>query len=673
MTNVVPFVPKHEASAKENLAAFIHCCRTDLTVFGAELDWEASHWPSAGVTFGNINQTSRKLDHDKVMLEPFLTFAKAYLRYQQGISPKRGKWEMGALKCMEAALLMEDHHPDISRARVITFDEAAVVACRHYSPNAAYHYGRELARLANFLDEKKLRGSLLSWKSPIKKPADMMRTGTKARERREKRLPSQEALEALAAIFSASPRSARDIFTSSLTAMLLCAPSRVSEVLELPEDCEIRQTKRDGTEAYGWRFVPGKGAAPLIKWIPTAMVSLAQEAIARIRTLSAEGRKIALWLEKHPGQFYRHAGCPNVDEDKPLTIAETAAALGMEVTRPGAANNSLQELGLPSRSGENTLRALNTWLHTKLPEDFPYFDKHRKIRYSEALFCLQKNQLHPTRTTSPSMVWKPRMASLNADLGPLVGRDSIFTRHATRSAHQPPLKLTSHQFRHYLNTVAQRGGLSQSQIARWSGRKDLHQNRVYDHMSEFELVGMLREHDKALSLDQPTADLAKQVAALMPVSQQEFNTLSIPTAHVTEFGFCVHDYAMSPCERFRDCLNCTEHLCIKGDRRAYKLSERLGQVQALKAAAEKEIAEGSAGADRWYEVHTATEERLKKLVALIGNRQLPAGAVIRLANSRAFSPLGRAMSAKASRLVQAAEIAMSAGPYLQQEGLDTHG
>ncbi|EKD74304.1 MAG: hypothetical protein ACD_45C00005G0009 [uncultured bacterium] len=48
--------------------------------------------------------------------------------------------------------------------------------------------------------------------------------------------------------------------------------------------------------------------------------------------------------------------------------------------------------------------------------------------------------------------------------------------------------IDTHQFRHLLNTMAQRDGLSQSEIARWSGRADIKQNRVYDHMSEFELV-----------------------------------------------------------------------------------------------------------------------------------------------------------------------------------------
>ena len=35
---------------------------------------------------------------------------------------------------------------------------------------------------------------------------------------------------------------------------------------------------------------PGKGAPPQIKWVPTPMVSLAQEAIRRIRSITEEAR-----------------------------------------------------------------------------------------------------------------------------------------------------------------------------------------------------------------------------------------------------------------------------------------------------------------------------------------------------------------------------------------------
>ena len=50
-------------------------------------------------------------------------------------------------------------------------------------------------------------------------------------------------------------------------------------------------------------------------------------------------------------------------------------------------------------------------------------------------------------------------------------------------------------------------------------------------MSEFELVDMLRQHDNSLSLDQPLEEIAEQIAAKIPMTRQEFNTLAKNLPH----------------------------------------------------------------------------------------------------------------------------------------------
>jgi hypothetical protein len=48
---------------------------------------------------------------------------------------------------------------------------------------------------------------------------------------------------------------------------------------------------------------------------------------------------------------------------------------------------------------------------------------------------------------------------------------SIFARYGFTEADGSPIKLTSHMFRHWLNTLAQQGGMGEHEIARWFGRK----------------------------------------------------------------------------------------------------------------------------------------------------------------------------------------------------------
>jgi hypothetical protein len=651
VAEIIQFVPRPEVEACVNLGEFIRRCRDELTVFGANLRWADNYWPAARVNFGNLNQKSRKLTPENLMQLPFLEFAKAYYRYQHGHNPTSSTQEMRALKCLERALISSFGRADILDLNIVVMDHAATLARENMSPGQAYHTGRELARLASFVSEKHIVAGRLDWKNPNKRPNSSVRTGEKAQKLREKKLPNEEALNALAAIFAGSPKPSRDVFTSSVCAMLLCAPSRVSEILSLPVDCEVWETKRDGKKAYGWRFQPGKGGLPYIKWIPESMESLAREAIGRVRLLTEEARNIARWYENNPDRFYRHKDCPDVHERQALSAVEASLALGVPAEIPMYFNSQLRSFGLSSKDGGNTLETLNKWVRSRLPKDFPWYDRKRDLHYSEALFCLKLRQLRPDMTASPVLVCKPTANTVNDDLSSVekslgYKRPSIFDRHGFNDGRDVPLKITSHQFRHLLNTMAQRGGLSQSEIARWSGRVDMKQNRAYDHMTEFELVAMIRAHDTSLSLDRSLEEIADQIAMKLPISRHEFNTLTMPTAHVTEYGFCVHDFAMSPCQRFRDCLNCTEQVCVKGDCRLDRIKDRYADVGLLKDRAEQEIREGTAGADRWYEIHALTEKRLNELIGILENPSIQDGAIVKLRNENEFSPLRRAVEAR---------------------------
>jgi len=237
MAEIFHFSSRADLDAADTLDLFIQRCREDLKVFGRDLDWEANYWTQAGVAFGNIDHKARVLKDEHVLRKPFLDFAKAYFRYQQGHKPTGAKNEMRALKALERALIERTGGACVSEVDHGTFDLAAVLARDAYSPGMSYHAGRELERLARFLVKFRLISRQLQWVSPIRRPVDTVRTGKTARAERERKLPSDEALDALAEIFSRNPDCNRDIFTTSTTALLLSAPSRVSEVLAF--ECQL--------------------------------------------------------------------------------------------------------------------------------------------------------------------------------------------------------------------------------------------------------------------------------------------------------------------------------------------------------------------------------------------------------------------------------------------------
>jgi len=649
MADLGYFSPKSDLSASENLAEFIRMCRDDLTVFGADIVWNDTSWPKA-VSFTKLGTQSRGFNASNRMDDAFIEFAKAYFRYQQGHHPTRAKLEKTALAVIEAALLQATGSADVAGLDFAVLDEAAVFARGHYSPMAAYHCGRELQRLASFASEKHLIPSDLStWKSPIKKPSDItIRTGAKAKAIQEKKLPSQEALDALAEIFANDPTDPKDIFTSSTFAMTMCAPVRISEILDLPADCEVEELDSDGVVQYGWRFYSAKGYEGDIKWIPEVMVPVAKEAIRRIRALTAGSRKLAAWAEEHPTAFYRHENCPNVPDDHPLTAEQSAHALGL---------SCLSNTGLSSAGGVHTLNSL--WLYAMAcqPEGLPWLNKEKKIKYSNALFCMSRNLIGGQRPTSPVVLWAPTNDVFNNDLSPRESlqsnHQSIFDRHGYKTGDGNRIKLTSHQPRHLLNTLANRGGLTQEQLAKWAGRADPKQNRIYNHMSEWEMVAKAEALDTSLTIFGPKGEVSQHV----PVSTQEINLMARGAAHVGLWGVCSHDFIMSPCEKFRDCLNCEEHVCIKGlgkdnAERLTRITMRLAQVEKDYVEAQVAIEQGYAGADKWYEYHQKTVERLRQLVEILESDQIPDGAQIKLRDGKDFSHLRRVIRLKAVEAVE---------------------
>lgn len=72
MAEILHFTPRHKLKTQDNLKEFIRFCREDLSVFGADLDWESNQWSSAGVTFGNLDQKTRIFQLENKMKMPFL-------------------------------------------------------------------------------------------------------------------------------------------------------------------------------------------------------------------------------------------------------------------------------------------------------------------------------------------------------------------------------------------------------------------------------------------------------------------------------------------------------------------------------------------------------------------------------------------------------------------------
>ncbi|OAB17459.1 hypothetical protein AQ853_20985 [Burkholderia pseudomallei] len=132
------------------------------------------------------------------------------------------------------------------------------------------------------------------------------------------------------------------------------------------------------------------------------------------------------------------------------------------------------------------------------------------------------------------------------------------------------------------------------------------------------------------------------------ITRDEFAQLKVPTAHTTDFGYCIHDYVMSPCQMHRDCLNCGEQVCVKGEsNKENRIRQAHAEATRLLAMAEQADADGELGAGEWAEQHRAQLARMTALLDILDDPAVPRGAVIQLKPADIPSRLEQAAQARA--------------------------
>ncbi len=683
---VETLVSRDDLTRARNLSDYIRAARDESKVLVD--DWDTPFWKGVGyfVKQSHVPRGSMpaSIPFQAWLDDDFLDFAKAYVveRFLTNPGLTRGAHikRLQMLRLLEVSLLAlrEDASPLGIDGSV--FEAAATLARQTLAPAGAYKVGAELERLAEVL----VRAGVLApicgtWANPNKQPKNAgISVDAKAEEVRQRRLPDHDALYALADIFNrdldpTDERVQRDIVTTSVMALLMCAPSRGQEVFRLPVNLVFETTDKFGSDQLGLRLQASKGFGAYVKWVWSGMVPVAERAIELVRTITEEGRNLARHLEdpRLKRRFYRHAGCPQVPDKQPLTREEVCLALGYSTTDPW---RSLYSAGLKRDDGSYTLQSL--WDDVVLPRHaeqhphFPYVSAADKalgrkggLKFSDALFCTLRYQLNARIGTSPVQLFLPDLTDLNFDLGPSQDRLSIFDRYGFTDAQGAPLKITSHQIRHLINTEAQRVGLTDEQIAHWSGRRRVDQNAVYDHRTLEERIEQTRqaveEVQSAVSLPaaaegvnyshgQWTVKVVRKPRALADIEDVQPQLSGLKTL----YGECHHDWSFAPCEGFVKCLDCSEHACIKGDDDSAVKLERLHSLHASvlaeveKAAA---VATDDVDAKDWLDVQQRYAAKVGELISLLESESVPDGSVIRTAQGQNPTHVHRALRGLATK------------------------
>ncbi len=639
---ILHFIPRAEIGTQGNLESFIQLCRGS-SVLDARDQFDSNHWSagyrkgrrSAGsvrfCTWEGVKKGSGRADAPPLP-QPFIDFAKAVIVYMHDKRPVINMaTRITALRVLEAALRGDGKGSRPTAATGVHFDAAVDLARERLKPNVTYGVAGQLELIAELMRSKGLIEIRQAWVNPEPHPDRLgSRISEDALRVRQEKLPSATALGAIGQIFQDSVEPV-DITVSSILALMLCAPERVNEVLRLRQKCRVEGDGRFAGK-FGLRWPGSKGAPDTTKWLPSSMVDVAREAINNLLKASEPARRIAAWYTANPTSLYLEDSAEHLRAKPVLTLDEIGEVLwagrGADRTSANLWAQRTKKLSPVSLGGNRIgfrFADVERAVLDMLPPTFPYVPGDEGLRCEDALCLLRRNESSGGRPTYVGMFECVGYNLISNNLQ-TTGRDSIFERFGFREDDGSPIELNTHALRHYLNMLSQLGGLSDTEIAIFSGRADIRQNRAYDHRSSDEVQAPVSKALKQGFTSELVAGGSRTLAR-----RSDFNALDLTAAHVTDYGYCRHSFASEPCQMYRDCLNCEEQECVKGEaHKEANLRRRKAEIEYLLEQAKQALAEAEYGADAWVKHQTLTLERITGLLAVIDDPSRPAGTRIRL-------------------------------------------
>lgn len=650
-------VVKMESLLKEklrfNLISLINRMKSQLSQ-NTENNWNSNFWrfQDRGIRFTKLSSENRK--QNKTILDAdFLDLAKSYITHEVMLGKRKIIPCILALRMIEFILIRKYSCCDLSKINISIFDEAISLLEERYSIAYCHDIAIQMGHFARFISDNGLtQANIHSWVNPFRiKNEDFIHNKAKNKEK----LPDEVALNSFAEIFSQPLTNRRDIFTTSIIVLLMSAPSRISETLALPMDCLMEETTKNGEVKHGLRFWAGKGYGAEIKWIPSVMVPIVEVAIERVLSITKEARAFAKLMELDFNGFHNSLGrLRKLPADRMLTSEQVVEILTNQKKPLKDCIEMLKRLSLIPTDGAYCLKSIWDELRSRLPPNFPWYDKAKNIKYSNLLFLIFKDSFHSRRSENIIQLYIPKRGFFIQDIS-FGKKINIFERHGYKNSDGSAIHFNTHQIRHLLNTIAQRNGLSQYEIAKWSGRVNISQNRVYNHVGEEEILekyeslkAQAKKNETSSKISNPLLENSENRTEFLESSEHKAGAASLypQTLHITEFGYCTHDFVVSQCEKFRDCVNCSEQVCIKGHtENLTRLKEKLSHVKGLidKVAGKN----GNHGFidenDQWLTFQVQTKERLTELIRILEDTNIPNGSFVRLSN-KSFTHLSRLTS-----------------------------
>jgi hypothetical protein len=364
-------------------------------------------------------------------------------------------------------------------------------------------------------------------------------------------------------------------------------------------------------------------------------VPLAKRAIDDLTRLCAEARAAAKVLEENPDRVPLPGG---LDPNSVIDLKQAATILGLKSVqssnafladslrlKPAAINRPDGKYAFLFRVGD-----IEKGLLKRRHEIVIIRKPGGKIQMlSESLCVMFQNQFHASRNPFKFLPELIGEGQINEALGNDADEVSIFSIRNLTEPDGSPMRIKTHAFRHWLNTLIAKGGLSDVELARWSGRRNIDQNAAYKHGTVEQRVAWAREMIKAGELRGPVAETYHAIED--PVEKERFLETHVNVALFTQMGVCLHDYSIEPCQFHLNCLRgCSEYLRTKGDEEERKniidiLNFNLVQLTRFRKAEQEGVGMGGN-----YAAHVERIVDGARAALAVDEIDVPAGQMVKV-------------------------------------------
>jgi hypothetical protein len=592
--------------------------------------FDASFWDVSCFRDRAFNRTNRHVyfthygTNDQPLPADYSGAVKSWLVLDRRTPGNMGLRLAGGRILWEAILTRRGGDPEAFRWPALSeedLSQAELLMRVHWAESTTYKRMMSLLVFVRFLASRNLCRPLY-YTAQTPRVEDFNRHTIAGQEARRDRLPTEAVLNGLADIYREHAVEPRDKLRAAALAILVVTGFRIGELLTLPLDCEVRETS-GGQLRYGLRYFREKsrGGRRLlaVRWLTPIGAALAQEAIERIRKITHAARQRAQVLENSP----HRVPLPGFHWGARMTQGEVALVLGCGHLSIFAIPRDKLPRHRDSKGTYFRAFEVEAYLRNLRVGQLWTVDRRDGTRQklSESLFIAFRNFFHVTRSACPLLVEPVLNSQISDFITCRANMKSAFEKFGIREANGAFCRMTTHRLRHWLNYIADKGGLPVELQTRWLGRENARDTEAYRHATVSERLEWVKAGMREGSLQGIKADIYVE----LPRGQREaFLEGEIQAAHFTAFGICLHDFAVTPCPFHLNCVRgCPDYLRTRGNQkeREHLIQIRTATEQALHAA-RLQAAHSAGIAEPWVRHCEQTLDGIAKALAVDDDMEL---------------------------------------------------